>query len=145
MCRTLILIAATLLVGCGQSERATTQDASPTIAAVEPPSNTEALHFDKAGGRISLDTSVAVGQRRRFDIGQGSITVETLRTEGKLLIFQYTPEIEGGYTTYECTAVIGNEPVVFRVNPDGTPGLTSFDLTKCKVVGGGNVHFETGN
>ncbi len=49
------------------------------------------------------------------------------------------------YTTYECTAVIGDELVVFRVNPDGTPGSTSFDLTKCKVVGGGNVHFETGN
>ena len=91
---------------------------------------------------IYLDTRVAPGQRRRFDIGLGSISLETLSVKDGKLTFHYTPEVEGGYTIYECTATVGPKAVEFKINPDGTPGETSFDLKKCKVIRSGNLLLE---
>jgi hypothetical protein len=62
-----------------------------------------------------------------------------MRATDRDLTFRYTPEIEGGYTTYECTVPISATFVAIRIAPDGTVGETSFDLAACKVIGQGNV------
>lgn len=138
----LTLLLAAILVGCGP--RAELNPGQPSTArseAVSPQNEPEPFHYDQAGGRITLDSTAPPGQKRRFDLGQGSITIETIRSDDGSLVFQYTPEIEGGYTVYECKVPIGQEPVVFRVNRDGTPGEPSFDLSKCKRLRMGNLHF----
>jgi hypothetical protein len=121
------------------------QDASSdqTDTTNDRPATPEsALVLDEANSRILLDTRIAPSQRRRFDIGQGSITIETIAASDGILTFHYTPEIEGGYTVYECRVPISEEPVVFEIDPSGVPGSTSFDLNDCKTVTSGNLHFD---
>jgi hypothetical protein len=140
--RTMLLLALTLASGCGQSS-STPKELSATQSTDAPPSQlNSAFHYDNASGIISLDTRVSPRQSRRFDIGQGSITLETIEMNNNQLTFQYTREIEGGYTIYECTVAVSASPVTIKVNRDGTPGDTSFDLSQCRVVKTGNVHWD---
>jgi hypothetical protein len=136
------LIALTAICGCEPA----TQGENPQLSAAEPaaaaPQEASAFRLDDARHVIYLDTRIAPGQRRRFDIGQGSISLETMDVKDGTLTFRYTPEVEGGYTVYECTAPVGPAPVEFKINPDGTPGETSFDLKKCKVIRSGNLLLE---
>ncbi len=102
--------------------------------AVSSSDAASAFHFDKAKQVIFLDTRAAPPQRQRFWLPLGSITLETLHRTKNRLTFRYTPETEGGYTIYECTVPVSSTPLEFHVKSDGTPGATSFDVTKCKVV-----------
>ena len=108
----------------------------------EPASSQSAFTFEERMSRILLDTRIAPAQRRRFDIGQGSITIETVANSDGILTFQYTPEVEGGYTVYECKIPISDEPVIFEIHPSGVPGKTSFDLDECKMIKAGSLHFD---
>lgn len=83
-----------------------------------------------------------VGQIRRFDIGQGSVTLEIIEANDNQTTFRFTPEIEGGYTTYECKLPVTTEPITIQINQDGTPGPTSFDLSKCRMIKSGNALLE---
>jgi hypothetical protein len=136
------LLGLALACGCGPSGDAST----PAPGVVEPVADSfeevSAFRFDEVQQIVYLDTQVAPGQRRRFDMGQGSITIETLRVTDQMLTFHYTPEVEGGYAIYECTVPVSPSAVEFHINPDGTPGETSFDLTKCTLVRSGNLLLE---
>lgn len=128
-----------VIVGCMRQDTSSSQ----TDITVENPATPEsAFTFDKQNSRILLDTRIAPPQRRDFGIGQGSVTLETIEVKDGHLTFYYTPEIEGGYTTYECTVPVSASPITIKVNRDGTPGEISIDLTKCRVVKSGNVHWE---
>ncbi|MEZ5943093.1 MAG: hypothetical protein R3C18_17000 [Planctomycetaceae bacterium] len=108
----------------------------------ESPIPSEAFKYDEAVGIITLDTRVAPGQKAMFGLGLGSITLETVSVADGELTFLYTPEVEGGYTVYECVVPISSEPVTVHVAPDSTPGETSFDLQKCKIIRSGNLLLE---
>jgi hypothetical protein len=95
-----------------------------------------AFKLDKTKGILFLDTRVAPPQRQRFDIALGSVTLETIGVKDGKLIFHYKPEVEGGYTVYECTVEVSPTPVTFDISK-GVPGATSLDLKKCKVIGQG--------
>ena len=140
MARLIHLLAVVLLCGCGALSDSNHKQPAPTTGASDTASS--AFRWDTETNVIWLDTQIAPSQRRRFDIGLGSITIETLAASKKQLTFRYTPEIEGGYTVYECTVPISPAPVKFEIARDGTPGPTSFDLTKCKVIRRGNEHFD---
>jgi hypothetical protein len=100
-----------------------------------------AFRWDKPKNVIWLDTRVPPKQRQTFPIGQGSITIDTLSVADNKLTFLYTPEIEGGYMVYECTAPVSSKPIAFRIARNGTPGAVSFDLRKCKVIRRGSLFF----
>jgi hypothetical protein len=138
MFRTAILLSLTLGCGCGQSDIAPTGQSSKSSENTERSQQVSAFNFSKAEGIISLDTRIRPRQIGKFYIGLGSVTLETLEIKNDSLIFRYTPEIEGGYTIYECTVPISDSPLTIKVS--STPGETSFDLTKCRVVKTGNIH-----
>lgn len=138
--RTAFILLLALVGGCGQSEIAPTGESSKSSENTVQLEKISAFNFSKAEGIISLDTRIPPRQMRRFDIGLGSVTLETLEMKNDSLIFRYTPEIEGGYTIYECTVPVSASPVTIKVNM--TPGETSFDLTKCRVVKTGNLHWH---
>lgn len=142
MGRFMPLLGLAFACGCGPQGDASNHGPGVPEPVVDPAVNVSAFQFDEAKQIIYLDTQAPAGQRRQFGIGLGSITIETLRTTNNQLVFHYTPEVEGGYTTYECTIPVSPPPVEFRIKSDGTPGDTSFDLTKCKVVRRGNLLLE---
>jgi hypothetical protein len=115
-------------------------EASATNSQPGSPAGATPFQYDEVKGIVSLNTQMAPGQRRRFDLGQGSITLETRSADDDKLTFHYIPEVEGGYTVYECTVPVSPTPVEIKINSDGTPGETSFDLAKCKVIRRGNLH-----
>ena len=138
--RFLPILCLPLLAGCDAADNAVQQPSSRKEEVANPPLSAFAL--DASTNTISLDTRVAPPQRRRFDIGQGSITLETLQVRDNKLTFRYTPEIEGGYTVYECVVPVSATPLTVQIARDGTPGATSFDLKACKVIRYGSVHFD---
>jgi hypothetical protein len=133
------LLGLALACGCELSGDASTHVSGESEPVVDAPAEVSAFRFDETMQVIYLDTQIAPGQRRRFDIGQGSITIQTLRVTDGELTFHYTPEVEGGYTIYECTVPVSPTAVEFNINSDGTPGETSFDLTKCRLVRSANL------
>lgn len=135
------LIAILLIVyagGCAQSEPVS--DSSSELPTAEV-ADRDAMAFaiDRTERVVTLDTRAAPPQKRRFDLGQGSITLETLTATAGQLTFRYTPEVEGGFTVYECTVPVSPEPLTFKINADGTPGETSFDLADCKLIESGSL------
>jgi hypothetical protein len=108
MARFIHLLAVVTLCGCGPpSDSASKQSAVATIASDAAP-EPSAFRWDKEMNVIWLDTRIRPTQSRRFDIGLGSITIDTLAVTENQLTFRYTPEIEGGYTVYECTVPISD-------------------------------------
>ena len=141
--RLMILFGFLWHCGCHPSDDATTNLTRPgDPRAVDSQSVASAFRLDEAKQIIFLDSRIAPQQRRRFDIGLGSITLETLQVKDNQLTFRYTPEVEGGFTIYECTVLVSPIPVEIKIAPDGTPGATSFALTQCKVIRHGNLHVK---
>lgn len=138
MTRFILILGLVFACGCGSSSNLPTQESIQADVAATSSEKVSAFRLDKTKNVIYMDTRVAPGQLCRFDIGLGSITIETLHAADEKLTFHYTPEIEGGYTTYECAVPVSPSPVEFRIESDGTPGSTSFDLSKCKVVRSGS-------
>lgn len=142
MCRTTLIGLLALAFGCGQSGNAPTEVSSTINENAQSSQHASAFNFEETTGTISLDTRIPPRQKRRFDIGLGSVTLETIEIQDRNLTFQFTSELEGGYTMYECTVPVSASPVTIMVNTDGSPGETSFDLAECRVVKTGNVHWE---
>jgi len=72
-----------------------------------------------------------------FGWGLGSVQVNVLGRENGHCVFDFTNEIEGGYTVYRCQApVMVKEVRIYEQNGDIQ---TSFDLKAAKIVGGGNL------
>ena len=133
--------AVVLLCGCSPSNGSTPVKPASKAAGDTAPTPS-AFRWDKPKNVIWLDARVPPKQRQTFPIAQGSITIETLSVADNKLTFLYTPEIEGGYTVYECLAPVSSEPIAFRIARNGTPGALSFNLRKCKVIRSGNVFFK---
>lgn len=140
----LMLLGSGLAIGCAPSSDDATliPGSSPqqVESVVEAVTTDSAMRLDKEERIIYLDSRIPPPQKQRFDIGLGSITIETLHAKSGELTFHYTPEVEGGFTVYECTVPISDKPVEFTIAPDSTPGETSFDLSTCKVIRTGNLH-----
>lgn len=126
-------------VGCARQSQSSNQAEPPRKNSTEAQS---AFSFDESGSRILLDTQCEPPQRRRIDIGQGAITIETIAVANNVLTFLYTPELEDGYTVYECKQPRSDKPVLFEIDSSGCPGKTSFDLSACKIIKSGSVHFD---
>jgi hypothetical protein len=101
--------------------------------------NRSATPFDEISRVISVDLTIGPARPRRIDIPFGSVTVERVRLTENELTFRYTPEIEGGYTIYECTVALSQQPILIEIGSDGMPGATSFDLATCEVIRRGNI------
>ena len=142
MNRFLVLLTITLACGCDPPRDSSVQGTDAPKAVVQPSTQFSAFRFDADKKRIYLDTRVAPPQRRRFGIGQGSVTLETLSVKNGQLTFRYTPEVEGGYTIYECTVPISPTHIEFEINRNGTPGKASIDLSNCKIIRRGNLHLD---
>ena len=54
-------------------------------------------------------------------------------------MFDYTCEIEGGYTTYRCRLPADAPPATIQLPGGATDPTTSFDLNRCRIVRTGNV------
>lgn len=124
-----------MIAGCG-TEPQTSNQKTPVNEPIS------AFTFEQSKNRILLDTRIPPKQMRRFDIGLGSITIETISASDNVLTIYYTPEVEGGYTTYLCRLPISKKPVTFEIDPSGCPGNTSFKLEECKVLKTGSLHFD---
>jgi hypothetical protein len=93
MNRFIFVLALAAAGGCGHNEVSSERvSVSPEPVADSLP-EASAFRFDEANQIIYLDTQIAPGQGRRFDIGQGSITIETLHVDDNELTFHYTPEV----------------------------------------------------
>lgn len=135
-----LFLFVVLWITCGCIRQASNSNANHT-SPDGPTLAVSAFTLEEAKGRIVLDTRITPGQCQRFDIGLGSITVETITAQDGILTVQYTPEVEGGYSVYECKLPISARPVVFEIDLSGVPGETSFDLSECKRLKTGNLHF----
>ena len=129
-------------LGCTSQEPVQKQAETSDVDREETES---AMTLSATKSKIMLDTRISPPQRRRFDIAQGSITIETLSVEDGSLVIHYTPEIEGGYTIYECRLPISAQPVVFEIDSSGCLGEPSFDLSECRIIKTGSVHFDDTN
>ncbi|MBI1247688.1 hypothetical protein GC197_07535 [bacterium] len=142
MNRSIPLLVLMLASGCVPSAEVLpeTKPVAPRTASVtdSPQSVPSAFAFDQQAGIISLDTQIPPAQKTTFPLGLGSIGLETLSAQDGHLTFRYTPEVEGGYTIYECTVPISSTPLTIDVHLD-FPSETSFDLSKCEVIHGGNL------
>lgn len=56
--------------------------------------------------------------------------------------FEFTHEVEGGYTVYRVEVPTDSGTVEIRAEPDGAEVATSFDLQHATIVRKGNVHFD---
>ncbi|MBM79541.1 MAG: hypothetical protein CMJ78_02970 [Planctomycetaceae bacterium] len=117
-----------IAVGC-QSEPPT-----PTTITVTK----EELRFDPKTVKPSKAT---------LGWGLGSGTVEVLGREAGSCLFEYTDEIEGGYSVYKVSVPVDSGPVWVRYENSIDYGtytesglLTSFSLEKARKVRTGNLH-----
>jgi hypothetical protein len=140
--RPMALIGFLWLCGCQSDDGTNHLTSRGDQRGVDSRSAASAFRLDEAKQIIFLDSRMVPPQRRRFDIGLGSITLETVRVKDNQLTFRYTPEIEGGFTIYECTVIVSPIPVEIKIAADGTPGATSFALKQCKVIRQGNLHVK---
>jgi hypothetical protein len=143
MVRLIALLGFSLLCGCNPAGGAIQrQPGNNNERAVDSLPPVSAFRLNDARQITSLDTRVAPQQRRRFDIGLGSVTLEMMHVTDNKLTFRYTPEVEGGYTIYECTVSVSPTLVEIQIASDGTPRATSFDLAACKVIRQGSVNLK---
>lgn len=69
--------------------------------------------------------------------------METLGHKEGELLFEYTHEVEGGYTVYLCRVPVSGPLVTIRLPKGGdTEPRTSFDLEDCGFVRRGSVFFD---
>ena len=80
--------------------------------------------------------------RARLPWGLGSIEVNVLGREDDLCVFDYTDEVEGGYTIYRCRVPVTEKSVSIR--SEGAGIATSFSLKDAHVLHRGNLLLEIG-
>ena len=122
-----IILLLLLLAGCSRSI----------------PSTGPAISFDEASGVITINPAVDSMQKISYGFPLGSVTVETLGHKEDELLFEYTHEVEGGYTVYLCRVPVTDQPVTIQLPKGGdTEPRTSFDLEDCELVRRGSVFFD---
>jgi hypothetical protein len=112
----------------------------------QEPVSTQALHGGHTGvtvseTRLQFTPRTATEGRGTIGLGLGSASVELGGHEGGCCVFDYTFEIEGGYTTYRCRVPLSAPSVVVEAVSDYEVA-TSFDLADCEVIKRGNLHEE---
>ncbi|QDT20993.1 hypothetical protein [Gimesia chilikensis] len=122
-----IILLLLLLAGCSRST----------------PSPGPAISFDEASGVITINPAVDAKRKISYGFPLGSVTVETLGHKEGELLFEYTHEVEGGYTVYLCRVPVTDQPVTIELPKGGdTEPKTSFDLEDSKFVREGSVFFD---
>lgn len=107
------------------------------------PSTGPAISFDEASGVITINPAVDSKRKVGYGFPLGSVTVETLGHKEGVLLFEYTHEVEGGYTVYLCRVPVTEPLVTIRLPKGGdTEPETSFDLEDCELVRRGSVFFD---
>lgn len=74
-------------------------------------------------------------------LGLGSASVKLLGHADGHCVFDYTFEIEGGYSTYRCRVPLSTERVTIEA-VGSSEVRTSFDLKGCKLLKTGNMLLE---
>jgi len=92
--------------------------------------------------RIRFAPRTATQGQGTIYIGLGSASIHLRGHEDGYCVFDYTFEIEGGYTTYRCRVPL-SEPFVAIEALNNEEVSTSFDLTRCEIIKRGNVHEGT--
>lgn len=130
-----IIILLVLLVGCSGG----TPPAGPASQAAQG----TAISFDQATGVITVNPAVDSKRKIGYGFPLGSVTVETLGHKEGELLFEYTHEVEGGYTVYLCRVPVSGPLVTIRLPKGGdTEPVTSFDMKDCEFVRSGNMLLE---
>ena len=133
--RRFMVLLLLLLTGCAQDV--------PTDRLSSNSARGTAISFDEATGVITVDPAVDSKRKISYGFPLGSVTVETLGHKEGELRFEYTHEVEGGYTVYLCRVPVSGPLVTIRLPKGGdTEPVTSFDLEDCDFVRQGNVLLE---
>lgn len=94
---------------------------------------------------ITIDPTVCTRGTGTLFFGLGSVQVKVVGQQEGQCVFDYTLDVEGGYTTWRCRVPVSDPPVVIQRNSDGAEFQkwvkTSIDLSKCEKIEAGNVHF----
>lgn len=113
------------------------------IARAETPAalpSTQPAAFTVTNDAITFDPRTCTEGSGTIWLALGSVKVKVLGQKDGFCVFDYTVEVEGGYTTYRCRIPVSDPPVWVRKG-GATGTTTSFDLSKCEKVANGNVHF----
>lgn len=89
---------------------------------------------------IRFDPKTCVRGSAGLGWGLGSVGVNVLGREDGYCVFDYTDEVEGGYSIYRCRVDLDGPPVTIESTPSGIK--TSFSLKDAHVLHRGNIHFE---
>lgn len=138
------IVAMLFIVGCNKKKKYVTNAPPSRQSAISVRNYTQpsGISFDETSGVITIGTVVNAKDRRRFDFAFGSVTVEIIGHDNDKCVFEYTCEIEGGYTTYRCCVLISGPQVTIQIPKNGIDIKTSFGLDKCEIVRTDKMHFE---
>ncbi|MEQ8789950.1 MAG: FKBP-type peptidyl-prolyl cis-trans isomerase [Pirellulaceae bacterium] len=157
------LAAAVLMLGCQEPESAPTADARREASSVrdadiapsenvpsedgpseDVPSENVPSESGPPGTRIAVDGAslefspkTCLRGQAGFGWGLGSVRVNVLGRDAGRCVFDFTDEIEGGYTVYRCRVPVEGPPV--RIHEENSGIVTSFSLADAKVLRRGNL------
>ena len=94
------------------------------------------------GESLSFVPATCPPGKAQFAWGLGSVHVEVLQSSLEECHFEFTSEVEGGYTVYRCSVPLAQPRVEISIRNGDI--ATSFDLTNAKIVRRGNLHEEPG-
>lgn len=105
---------------------------------------TQPAGFAVTKDAITIDPRVCTQGTGTLFFGLGSVQVRVVGQQDGQCVFEYTLEVEGGYTTWRCRVPVSDGPIVIQRNSNGAEPQkwvkTSFDLEKCEKIETGNVH-----
>ncbi len=127
------------IAGCTDTVTSDSVDRTNAQAASDP-QTCSAISYDETTGVISIDPAIDAAEKRGFYMSLGSVWVEVLGHVNGRCVFEYTSEIEGGYTVYRCQVSAAATSPSIQIN-DGLPE-TSFNLDECEIVRTGNVFMD---
>ena len=134
-----VILATRMVVGCAC--KSTPLPAHPDHTSpiqLESHGTTEIALLDNT---LQFDPATCSAGHKGLDMPLGSVSVKVLGRRHGLCVFEYTHEIEGGYTTYRCRVPVSEGLVRVRVLGD-IEVATSFSIDDCEVVRRGNVFFD---
>jgi hypothetical protein len=152
----LLGVVVSLIFGCDSGE-VTTIPKKTTASSVPPDPDESAGPILTSNSQPSDNSSAANGisvtaTSLSFDpetceltdavlpLGEGSISVNVLERDDNVCTFEYTLEVDGGYSVYQVTVSVHDGMVIIEVAPETNKVTTSFDLAKATIV-----HFDAPN
>jgi hypothetical protein len=148
---TIVILFTAIGGGCshGQAPQQPASSAATSRSEAKSDSQDDGLVVDKERHLITIDPNQCTSGTASFNWAIGSVRVDIVGRQQGQLVFDYTDEMEGGYTKYRCRVPIRSQPVTIRAvdrrdpNPGDfgiRPGIeTSFSTKDCEVIESGNL------